>query len=456
MSKTTALVVGAGWAGLSAAVKLAEAGLNVTLLEAAPNAGGRARGIHFGDDRVDNGQHILIGAYQHTLKLLKTIGLTETEIFHRSKNRLLIHDLIAQKTALDLQLPNLFPPLHLITAILLEKNLPMKDRVRALRFCRAVQALDFQIVEDISVLELLKTHFQTPLLIKNLWEPLALATLSTPIEIASAQVFLKVLHDAFTKHMQDSDFLFAKRDLSEVLPNPAISYLEKNGGDIVYHQRVNRLLIENKQCVGVETLKKTFKADYVVLATPPDITASILENTQRLESAEMLINKLKAFSYQPITTIYLRYPIPANLPYHMVGALNGESQWIFDRAFSNQADILSVVITGPKHDMQDRVDVSIADDGLDNTLVQKVSREISTIFPHLAEPLQFKVVTEKRAAFTCMINVNAKRPDNVTSIPNLFLAGDYTNTGYPATLEGAVISGFAVSSLICFNLDMIS
>jgi uncharacterized protein with NAD-binding domain and iron-sulfur cluster len=143
----------------------------------------------------------------------------------------------------------------------------------------------------------------------------------------------------------------------------------------------------------------------------------------------------------------------------MVGVLNGDSQWIFDRAFAKQAKILSVVITGQ---IQDRIDTSMTgnssmtSNSIENNLVKKVSKEVAKIFPHLPSPLQSKVVTEKRAAFSCIVNINAKRPNNATPIPNLFLAGDYINTGYPATLEGAVMSGFAVSALICFNLDRIA
>lgn len=464
--KKTAIVLGAGWAGLSTAVKLAESGISVTLLEASPKAGGRARSIFFGDDLVDNGQHLLIGAYQHVLKLLKIIDVSESTCFQRVQNRLMIHNLAQNQLALDLKLPNLFPPLHLVMALLLEKNLSMRERARALRFCRAVQALDFQLAEDISVLDLLKQHFQTPLLIETLWQPLALATLSTPIEIASAQIFLKVLHDAFSHKSENSDFLFPKLDLSEILPNPAVQYLNDHDSEILYHQRGISLLMENTECVGIETDKGIFKADHIILATPPNVTADILQQSISFPSDSLsltlLMEKLKSFSYEPITTIYLRYPNPIHFAFPMIGIMNSCSQWIFDRSFANQPNVMSVVISSEIKDLNK----FILDPDLDKNredqhdfnhqLTGIVSAEVKKIFPRLQTPIQSKVITEKRAAFACTVNIEVKRPDNITPIPNLFLAGDYTNTGYPSTLEGAVMSGFAVSSLICLNKSTVS
>src|SRR5262249_45830271 len=150
---------------------------------------------------------------------------------------------------------------------------------------------------------------------------------------------------------------------------------------------------------------------------------------------------LQKFRYQPITTVYLRYPTPIRLKTPMIGIIHGIGHWIFDRFVAGQPDILSIVMTGfgPHSDLNH------------TTLVEKVASEISRLFPRLPAHLDYRVICEKRAAFSCDVGINDYRPLNTSPLSNLFLAGDYTQTGYPATLEGAIQSGVKAAQCIILS-----
>jgi hydroxysqualene dehydroxylase len=416
------IIVGAGWAGLSAAFSLAQQHKKIILLEAAPQPGGRARGVSFGKEIVDNGQHLLIGAYTHTLQLLQDLGLRETDYLERRS--LDWHMLDPQKTGFS------------------KKNrLSILEHLKIIRFFKTLKTMNFQLSEDVSVQEFLVRLKQPPGLIHKLWGPMALAALSTPLQEASAQVFLQVLKDSFSEKNRNSNFLFPKTDLSTLLPNPIIEYLKTHQNTVLYNQRVQRLEIENGRCTGVRTANRTFKGNAVILATPPHITAALLKTSLNTLHCETLIKNLEQFHYQPITTAYLQYPEAIQLKTPMIGLVNTQGQWIFDRAFANQANILSIVITGKG----EHLELNHAD------LVQKLDTELRILFPKFQKgaPLDYRVICEKRAAFSCTVGIAAYRPAQITPYPNLYLAGDYTQAYYPATLESAVRSGIKAAQ--CHN-----
>lgn len=420
-SKST-IIVGAGWAGLAAALTLTRQGQKVILLEAAPQAGGRARGISFGSDTVDNGQHLLLGAYTQTLALLKSLHIPEEQIFKRTPFEWVMLDLNAPQKPIHIKLPEKLNFLQGLMGFLKIKGLSLKERLSAMHFCRLINTkklIDLYLKKDMSVEDLLIKTKQPVSLIQKLWGPLALAALSTPIQEASAQVFVKILQDILVKPSSHLDYLFPKVDLSTVLPNPIIQAIKQRGSSIFYHQRVQALIMEDGQCKGVKTATREFYADHIILATPPPITAE--------------------FHYQPITTVYLKYAKPIELIKPMIGFINATLHWMFDRRFAGQPNILSIVITGKGPHTQ----LSHAE------LIAKILTEIKAAFPKFQEaPLDWRVVTEKRAAFSCDVGINQCRPAISTAIPNLWRAGDYLEPSYPATLESAIRSGVKAAQLI--------
>ncbi len=439
--KKKVIVVGAGWAGLSAAVTLAQNGVEVTLLEAAPKAGGRARAISFQTMEVDNGQHILIGAYQHTLALLHAIGIAENSVFTRLPLRLWIE---SSDSGIDLKFNNLLYPLNLMLAFITAKGFSKQERKAALRFYRALSILHFEISHDISVQELLLEYRQPPALIAHLWEPLARAALSTPIAEASAQVFLQVLKNTFAKQNKHSNFLFPKTNLSHVFPKPMLHYLNQQRAHIHYNQRVQSLILNNRSRHSIQTKNQTYKAANVILAIPPDQAAKLL--SPHLSSYSELAtwqHKLEKFQFQPITTVYLEFDKPIKLPYFLLGLVQQTGHWLFDRITVGEPNILSIVITGKG----EHLELS------HSSLVTILYQELKQKFRHLGPVKNYKVITEKKAAFSCRVGIETDRPLAKLPIPGIFLAGDYTEVGYPASLEAAVQSGVNAAHLVLSRLS---
>ena len=436
MNREPIVIIGAGWAGLSAAVKLTQQGYKVTVFESAKQAGGRARSVNFNDLDVDNGQHLLIGAYTECLDLMKTVGINiETAL-----KRLPLLLTVIGKTNLILQAPALPAPLHLLYALVTAKGLNIKDKIAAVRFGLSLQKHNYQFNQDISVEELFSLTKQTTVLIKQLWEPLCLATMNTPIKTASANVFMRVFRDAFTNKTKDADSLLPTTDLSNLFPNAAVKYIESKGGKVHIKSRVDNIeIIENKitsVTAKINNELENIKTSQVIIAVAPQNINKLITDTSALVNISENINKM---TYQPIVTVYLQYLENVQLTQAMIGLSNTLSQWVFDRgSFCQQKGLISVVIsTIGEHMTMD-----------DAKLTQAVHDEISVLFTKQPTLIDSFVIREKRATFACTANINNIRPTNITPVEGLYLAGDYTDTGYPATLEGAVRSGIAASNLI--------
>jgi len=424
------LIVGAGWAGLSAAVTLVSQGKKVMLLEASNTPGGRARNVSFANEMLDNGQHLLLGGYKEVLSILKILNIEEQQVFKREPFNLLIH-----RKTLDIHLKSYF------FRGLLSKGLSIKERLALFYFFSKLRDLSPTSMEDLSIQTLLKYLKQPDSLIRSLWNPLALAALSTDPSFASASIFVNVLQKTFTSNRSNSDLLFPLVSLGDVLPNPACAYLKQKRNPILFRERVTTLLFENNRCVGVKTNHGSFLGSAVILATPPYATARILECVPGLES---LKNALISFQYHPITTIYLQFKSDEFLQFksRIIGFTDGVTQWMFDlsklRKESTRSPILSIVITG--EGAHSHWDPSL--------LVKKVVSEIRDYYPLLPDPIQSQVITEKRAAFSCQPAILKQRSITQTQVPNLFLAGDHLDTGFPATLEAAVQTGINAATLL--------
>lgn len=436
MNREPIVIIGAGWAGLSAAVKLTQQGYKVTVFESAKQAGGRARGVSFNNLDVDNGQHLLIGAYTECLGLMNTVGIN----IDTALKRLPLLLRVIGKTNLILQSPALPAPLHLLYALVTAKGLNIKDKIAAIRFGLSLKKYNYHFNQDISVEELFSQTKQTTILIKQLWEPLCLATMNTPIEIASANIFMRVFKDAFTNKTKDADSLLPTTDLSNLLPNAAVKYIESKGGKVHVKSRVDNIeIIENKVTSVTAKINneiQNIKTSQVIIAVAPQNINKLISDTPALNNISENINEM---TYQPIVTVYLQYPENIQLTQAMIGLSNTLSQWIFDRgSFCQQKGLISVVISA--------IGDHMAMD--DAKLTQTVHDEISVLFTKQPALIDSFVIREKRATFACTVNINNIRPNNRSPVEGLYLAGDYTDTGYPATLEGAVRSGIAAAEQI--------
>ena len=425
------IIIGGGWAGVAAAVQLAAAGRPVRLLESAPQLGGRARGVTWNGEIIDNGQHLLIGAYRDTLALMRELhrelGCEPEECFLRLP--LELNQWEPGGPGLTLRAAPLPAPLHIAVGLLSAGGLSLGERLRALAIDPALKSKQ---EPEGSALDWLEANRQPPALIRKLWEPLCIAALNTPLAIASARLLKRTLCDAFAPPRANSELLIPRFDLSTLLPNPARDFIEQHGGRIETGRRVTALTIEDGAIQGVECDDERIDTDRVILATHPEGARRLLE--PHLPEHATAIAALES---QPICTVYLRYPPETEAP-PISGMLGTLSQWLFDRRTLGQPGLMAVVLSAEGAHME-----------LDNQrLAERVAAELAERFPHWPAPLEQRVIREKRATFSATPRADTLRPANETPIDGLWLAGDYTDTGLPATLEGAVRSGLQCASRI--------
>lgn len=422
-------IVGGGMAGLAAAVKLTQQGQSVTLFEAAPNLGGRARGLDYKGLRLDNGQHILLGAYHETLSLLTLVGVDESAVLTRLPLRLQVKNLLSRADFLLKANPLLPAPLHILYGLLAANGVSISEKLSAIRFMVSMRLKRFMLKQDQSLTSLLTAHHQSPAFIQFLWEPLCLAALNTPLAQASAQIFLNVLRDSFTKKKQDADVLLANTDLSALISEPIATYLRKNGSVVETSTAIERITPTNNG-FDLQTKTQQYQFERVILACGPHQLKNFVETLPKLSTLT------EHFNYQPITTVYLQYAEDVILPEPMIGIVNSLGQWVFDRGqIVGQKGLIAVVISAHAPFKQTQA-----------ALAEQIAGELKQVFPHLAQPIWHKVITEKRATFNCEYAL--KKPENTTSYANLYVAGDYTKGDYPATIEGAVRSGIKAATLI--------
>lgn len=433
-NNNTVIVIGGGWAGLSAATNLISQGYSVTVLESAKQFGGRARCVAFGKKSVDNGQHLLLGAYTQTLNVLRRCGVNLDDTVLRLPLNIRVHERKGKEFSLSPG--NLPAPLNIMLSFLTLSNISLPDRLKTILFLIKLKFKGFKLARDISVKELL-CH-QPPVMVRMFWEPLCIAALNTAIEDASAIIFLNVLKDSFTQHAQASDLLIPKVDLASLFVRPSMQYIEQHGGTLMLGRKIELIAKKNKKYIVNDSDGNEYHAQHIVLACSPKSTLSLLEKSSLLESTQQ---QLKQLSYEPICTIYLQYASNIRLPNAMIGLSNCTGQWIFDRHFCGQPGLMAVVISASgSHTKLDKM-----------TLAQLVSDELTELFdwPDAQETF---VIREKRATFKAHVDIDKLRPDIITAEKNLWLCGDYTAGSYPATLEAAVQSGLQCSQAIIHTM----
>jgi hydroxysqualene dehydroxylase len=418
-------VVGAGWAGLAAAATLAERGASVTVFEASRSLGGRARRVTLEGIDLDNGQHILIGAYRETLRLMRLVGADPERLLVRLPLEL------RDVSGFRLRASPLPAPLHLLVGLFLATGLTAGERLAAARFVAALRRSRFALAKDESVDELLARHHQTGALRDRLWVPLCVSALNTPPDRASAGVFANVLRDTLGGGRAASDLLLPKVDLGAIFPVPAAAFVAARGGEIRLGVAVRGIARDG---AGFRLDPDPTAFGRVILACSPQHAPALLGSLPELAA---LAAALAAIEHEPIYTCYLQYPDDVSLPFPMLAFGGGLAQWAFDRgALSGHRGLIAVVLSA-----------SGGHEGLAHAeLAAAIHAELVAAFPGLPEPRWHRVIAERRATFSCRPGL--ARPGNATPVRGLVLAGDYTASDYPATLESAIRSGVAAASVL--------
>ena len=412
-------VVGGGWAGLSAAVAATRAGHAVTLFEMSRRCGGRARSQP--DIGLDNGQHILIGAYRDTLALMRSVGLDLDDVLLR-RSLVLQH---ADGRGLSLR-PG--PAVLAFTAAVLRcRAWSWPDRLRLLRACGQWAAMGFSCQPDRTVAALCA---DLPRAVRELLiDPLCVAALNTPAAEASATVFLRVLRDGLFGGRGACDLLLPRQPLQQLLPGPAAQWLQSHGGRLVTGHRVTGL---EPQGDGWRVDGQPF--DAVVLACPAPEAARLASawNPDWAETAA-------ALRFEPIITVYVRCP-GASLGAPMVALsedVQSPAQFVFDHGqLQGLEGRFAFVISGA---------APWAERGLEATaeaVLSQAARQLPAAQWPADGAVVITAVAERRATFRC---TPALRRPGMQIAPGLFAAGDYVAGPYPATLEGAVRAGRAAA-----------
>jgi squalene-associated FAD-dependent desaturase len=420
-------VIGGGYAGFAAAVTLATAGRAVTVFESARTLGGRARRVEAYSVTVDNGQHILLGAYAQTLALIRTVHGAGAE-----------HELLDRRP-LCLNEPGVFrlstlplpAPLNLAVALLFARGWSWADRQATIAFVRSLRREHFHCDPALTVGTLLDG--QPAAVVRAMWEPLCLAALNTPMAAASATLFLNVLAASFGAHARDSDLLQPRVDLSSLFPDPAAAYVADRGGEIRKSAMVNGIAARPDGVVlRIGYSEEEF--DAAVLAVGPHQLTHLLSNGASDPRAIQALDQVAAFAYEPIVTAYLQYSTALALEHPMQKLDGAPGQWVFDRGQLDGPQGLAAVVIS--------TDVPSMHIG-HSALALSIDAQLRRLQPSLGAPTWMQVIAERRATYACIAGLARPAPGMIE--PRISLAGDYTDPQFPATLEAATRSGVAAA-----------
>jgi squalene-associated FAD-dependent desaturase len=413
-------VIGGGWAGIAAAVRAVEAGHDATLFEMAPQLGGRARSVELDGVELDNGQHILIGAYRRTLALMHTVGVEPDAVLQRLPLDLTFAD------GRGLRLPPGQPVPALLRAIWRRAGWSLGDRLALLRAAAGWAVRGFRCDPAWTVARL-SAHLPAALR-RDLVDPLCVAALNTPADEASAAVFLRVLRDALFAGEGSSDLLLPRAPLGRLLPAPASDWLERRGARVRLRRRVQTLAARDGGWVVDDE-----PADAVILACTAHEAGRLTQDVAPAWSAAA-----GAFEHAPIVTVYLRSE-GTRLPRPMTALHDGPrapAQFVFDHgALGMTPGLFAAVVSGAGRWVEH---------GLDATALAVREQLAAELAVHWhTPPTVWRTVAERRATFACRPQLR-RPPARIAA--RLWAAGDYVEGPYPSTLEGAVRAGEAAAA----------
>jgi squalene-associated FAD-dependent desaturase len=440
------VVIGGGFAGLSAGVALAERGFRVALLERKPALGGRAYSFEDPDtgDFVDNGQHVLMGCYTESLDFLRRIGSGDNLVFH---NDLEIEMLAGPGRSATLRTAHLPGPLHMSAALMRYGHLSFGERYSAARAGLRLLKMrrnDPASLEKLTVAELMNQLGQSDNARRAFWYPLSIATLNDEPDVSSAALLAEVFMRAFFSRRSDSAFVYSRVGLSDLYCAGARKIIEDAGGVVAERALVEGLEADGDGIVAQVRLRDGRKlgAANFISAVPPHHLVRMLPEPA---VADPFFARVNALETSPIICIHVWLDREVTRS-AFVGFIGTTTQWLFNkrRIFERHGErhpgYLSFVISGARR----LVDKS------NDELLDLVINDLGAMIPaaRSAKLTKALVLKEKQATMAPSTASHQLRPGAATPLKNLFLAGDWIQTGLPATIESAVISGRAAANAV--------
>lgn len=431
------LIIGGGFAGLAAGVELAECGVPVLLLERRAFLGGRA--YSFTDkttgDTIDNGQHLMMGCYHATLDFLSRVGARDKLKFQANPQ---VDFLSATTGHARFKCPALPAPLHLLAGLARLETIGWQDRLKALRVGLELRRLNGKRARlaEISVREWLTELGQTARMQARFWDLVALATLNEQPEIASADMFARVLEEAFLRTKEDSQMVISRVGLSDLYTHDAQAFIEARGGQVRLNAEVARIeFAGGRAAAAVLRNGERIEAETIISAVPYFALRRMI--APAIVAASPSFRYLHQFKSAPIVSINLWYNEPVT-DLEFVGLLDARIEWVFNKnaiagEMNKRRQHLALVISGAH-----RVATKSKEE-----LIGLAVDEMKRFFPAARRqpPTHAFVVREQDATISHTPGTARLRPTQQTEFENFFLAGDWTDTGLPATIESAVQSG---------------
>lgn len=428
-------VIGAGWAGAAAVWQLHKNGHQALVFEAAPHSGGRARKHNSKalGSVIDNGQHILLGAYSSTLKLMQELGLNPKKSFYRFDL-----DIQSADTRFRFKTAPLPAPLHLMGPLLNTKGVRFSERLALVRIQRHLKQNQWQTQSGQSVLQLLEQTQQPKILIQKLWHPLCIAALNTPLDQACAQLFSNVLRDSLGGTRSDTQMLIPLVNMSDLWINSALAHADMHYGRVV--QEIKK--IPSGYQIHNESL------DAVIVATNSPSCYKLLKTLDSEKQNGEFVSLVPKDRFNSIATLYLKPETPWANPHPMLMLdedLKGlaAGQWVFNHAAIPNSEL--------KHTIAITISVANRLQGatkhdITTAIIEQIQSQCRYPLPRIVAS---ELITEKRATFVA--SPGLQRPTVHTPWPNLKLAGDWIQSPYPAVLEGAVRSGIEAANALGVN-----
>ena len=432
------MVIGGGLAGLSAACALAERGIAVTLIERRNYLGGRAFSFidpHTGME-LDNGQHVFLRCCIEYIDFLRKIGAFEQTTL-QEQLRVTVADRSGKRGVLS-STRFLPAPLDVLPSLLLYRHLGLMDRLRIVRGMMSIRRTnrerERERLESMSFRDWLLQHGQNDRTITALWELITLPILNDTIDAASAYMGIMAFQDSLLAGKGMADLGYSRVGLSTLVSEGARHFIESRGGRLIMGRRVSDLLVKDGRVTGVTVGEETIDADAVISAVPWDGLERLLASEET--DAHLAEVRAPQLEWAPIVGLHIAYDRPVmNEPFLTV--VDSPIQWVFNRSLMQEsADVNSRLLVSISAAWQE---AGMTEDELRDL----AEAELRAVFPETrnASMTLFRVVKQPQATFRCLPGIQEQRLGQSTNVPGLFLAGDWTQTGWPATMESAVRSG---------------